>query len=161
MKKLLTATAAAVCFFASVSSASADAGVTAVYQVSADKLWETVDFHQLSENIMPPIESSTREGEGLGALKVNRLKGGGEVHLQLVYYAPEERAFNYIIQSSPLPVSNYVGEVRVTSLGENRSELSWRGVYGPNGVSQEEADAILQGFYEAIAGRIGEIYPKE
>lgn len=162
MKKLLlTSTTAAFGLLAVISSASADAGVTAVYSVSADKLWEAVDFHQPSEKIMPPIESSMREGDGLGALKVNKLNGGGEVHLQLVHYAPEEKAFNYIIQSSPLPVSNYVGEVRVTSLGENRSQLSWRGVYQPAGVPQEKADEILQGFYNAIAGRIGEMFPKE
>ena len=139
----------------------AGAGVTAVYKASADELWKTVDFHQPSENIMPPIETSVRNGEGLGATKVNSLKGGGEVKLQLVYYSPDARAFNYVIQSSPLPVSNYVGEVFVESLGDNRSQLTWRGTYEANGVTPEEADAILQGFYEAIAGRIGEIHTKE
>lgn len=161
MKNFLVGGAVAISLVASVSMAAADAGITVTYDVSADTLWETVDFHQPSENIMPPIASSTRDGEGLGALKVNMLNGGGEVHLQLVYYAPGERAFNYTIQSSPLPVSNYVGEVRVIDLGDGRSQLSWRGVYDANGVSQEDADAILQGFYEAIAGRIGEMYPME
>ena len=84
----------------------AGAGITAVYQTSADELWNTVDFHQPSENIMPPIETSKRTGEGVGATKINSLNGGGEVHLQLVYYSSKNRAFNYIIQSSPLPVSN-------------------------------------------------------
>jgi len=136
-------------------------GVTAVYRASADQLWEMVDFHQPSENIMPPIASSVRDGEGLGARKVNTLQGGGDVHLQLVYYNPQERAFNYIIQSSPLPVANYVGEVRVTPLKDGRAELTWRGIFDASGVSQEEADAILQGFYEAIAARIGETFPME
>lgn len=139
----------------------ANTAVTAVYQTSADELWETVDFHQPSENIMPPISSSARSGEGLGATKINTLEGGGEVHLQLVYYSPEDHALNYVIQSSPLPISNYVGEVRVESLGDNRAQLTWRSVYEPSGVSAEEADNILKGFYEAIAGRIGEIYPRE
>lgn len=133
--------------------------VTAVYQVSADELWKTVDFHQPSENIMPPIASSRRTGDGLGATKINVLQGGGEVHLLLAYYAPEDRAFNYTIQSSPLPVKNYVGEVRVRALGDKRSELSWRGVYEPDGVSKEEADGILGGFYNAITQKIGEIHP--
>lgn len=159
MKKL--ALAAAIAAFAWVPNALADAGVTATYKASADDLWKAVDFHMPSENIMPPIESSKREGEGLGALKTNMLKGGGEVQLQLVYYAPSERAFNYIIQSSPLPVKNYVGEVRVKDLGDGRSQLTWNGTYEPNGVDQAKADEILQGFYEAIAGRIAEKFPKE
>lgn len=143
------------------SNAMADAGVKATYNVGAQELWETVDFHQPSENIMPPIASSEREGEGLGAIKVNTLKGGGDIRLQLVYYSPESRAFNYIIQSSPLPVKNYVGEVRVEELGDGRAQLSWRGVFDAEGAEQEKADEMLQGFYESIAARIGKMYPQE
>lgn len=135
--------------------------VSAIYNASDDELWHTVDFHQPSENVMPPIASSRREGEGVGATKINTLDGGGEVHLLLVYYAPEQRAFNYTIQSSPLPVKNYVGEVRVTSLEKGRSRLTWQGTYSAEGVTEQEADEILGGFYNAIAGRIGEIYAME
>lgn len=151
-------TASAIAF---ASSAIAGASVTATYKTSADKLWQAVDFHQPSENIMPPIASSKLEGKGLGARKVNTLQGGGEVHLQLVHFDPEARAFNYVIQSSPLPVKNYVGEVRVSDAGDGRAKLIWRGVYEPNGVGQAKADEILQGFYEAIAGKIGEKFPRE
>ncbi|MDX1609818.1 MAG: SRPBCC family protein [Halofilum sp. (in: g-proteobacteria)] len=136
----------------------ADTGVSAVYNVPAGKLWQTIDFHQPSENVMPPVASSTREGRGLGATKVNVLKGGGEVHLLLVYYEPAERAFNYTIQSSPLPVKNYVGEVRVKKLGSKRSRLTWHGTYDPDGVSEDKADEILGGFYQAIFKRVGEMH---
>jgi hypothetical protein len=51
--------------------------------------------------------------------------------------------------------------VRVRALGDNRSELSWRGVYDPEGVSQAEADEVLGAFYGAIAAKIGEIHPQE
>lgn len=144
-----------------MDTAKSGTGVTAVYKVPAAELWKTVDFHQPSETIMPPIASSQRTGEGLGAKKVNTLHGGGDVHLLLVYYAPEDHAYNYTIQSSPLPVKNYVGEVRVRPLGENRSELSWRGIYEPDGVSRAEADEALGSFYNAIAAKIGEIHPSE
>jgi hypothetical protein len=142
-----------------MKKAKSGTAVTAVYQVSADVLWKTVDFHQPSEAIMPPIASSERVGNGIGATKTNVLQDGGEVHLLLVYYSPEEHAFNYTIQSSPLPVKNYVGQVRVTSLGGNRSELTWQGIYEPDDVSQEEADGILGGFYNAIVQKIGELHP--
>lgn len=144
-----------------MDTAKSGTGVTAVFKAPAAELWKTVDFHQPSETIMPPIASSQRTGEGLGAKKVNTLHGGGDVHLLLVYYAPEDHAYNYTIQSSPLPVKNYVGEVRVRPLGENRSELSWRGVYEPDGVSRAEADEALGSFYNAIAAKIGEIHPPE
>lgn len=144
-----------------MDTSKSGAGVTAVYKVPAAELWKTVDFHQPSETIMPPIARSERTGVGLGATKVNTLEGGGDVHLLLVYYAPEDHAFNYTIQSSLLPVKNYVGEVRVRAVGDERSELSWRGVYQPDGVSQAEADEILGGFYAAIAAKIGEIHPRE
>lgn len=140
------------------TTAIADTGVSATYDVPAGKLWQTIDFHQPSENVMPPVASSTRDGKGIGATKINKLKGGGEVHLLLVYYEPGERAFNYTIQSSPLPVKNYVGEVRVEKVGSKRSRLTWHGTYDPDGVSMQKADEVLGGFYKAIAERVGEIH---
>lgn len=136
---------------------SASASISREYSISADELWGLVDFHQPAETIMPPIASSSVNGAGLSAIKVNQLDGGGEVVLQLVYYSPDDRAFNYIIKDSPLPVDNYVGEVRVAATGENKSELSWSGKFTANGVSGEEASSVIQGFYESIAGRIAEI----
>lgn len=158
MTRRLIAAAGSVLLFS--SAAMADAGVTAVYETSADKLWEMVDFHQPSEAIMPPIASSERDGEGVGATKVNTLADGGEIHLLLAYYAPENRAFNYTIQQGPLPVKNYVGEVRVTEAGDGRARLSWQGTYDAEGVPEDKADEILGGFYASIADRIGETYSR-
>ena len=84
MNRFLKIFCSSVLMLGFVNLSHAGAGVTAVYKTSADELWKTVDFHQPSENIMPPIETSVRAGEGLGATKVNSLKGGGEVNLQLV-----------------------------------------------------------------------------
>ncbi|MGF1446356.1 MAG: SRPBCC family protein [Pikeienuella sp.] len=157
MRRLLVS--AALLALALDISARADVVVTATYDAPADAIWALVDFHAPSEAVMPPVASSERTGEGLGALKINRLKGGGEVLLQLVYYAPQDRAFNYVIRSGPLPVSQYVGAVRVADLGEGRSALTWQARYEPAGVSGAEADALLEGFLQSITARIGETYP--
>ena len=141
--------------------AAADSGVVAVYDTTPDALWALVDFHEPSERIMPPIAASERTGEGVGATKINTLaEGGGRIHLQLVHYDPRARAFNYVIRKGPLPVSDYVGLVRVTATDDGKARLSWRGVYRADGVPQEQADAILGGFYAAIAERIGETFPR-
>lgn len=162
MKRLIAAASVATfATFAAMAPAHADSGVVAVYEASPEALWELVDFHQPSETIMPPIASSMREGEGVGATKVNTLAGeGGDIHLLLAYHDPEGRAFNYTIQEGPLPVENYVGEVRVTPAGKGRAQLSWQGTYDAAGVPAEEADAILGGFYGAIADRIGETFKR-
>lgn len=158
-RKIYVAAFAAASMFA--TSALADAEITATYKVSADELWNLVEFHQPSENIMPAVESSKLIGDGVGARKLNDLKGGGDLDLQLVYFAPKSMAFNYVIRSSPLPLKNYVGEVRVKDLGDGRSQLTWRSVFDPDGVKQAKADETVQGFYESIAGRIGEKFPRE
>lgn len=158
--KRFSITTLIVAALACSSFANADSGIVATYQTTPEKLWELVDFHKPSENIMPPIASSKRMGKGVGATKVNTLGGdGGEVHLLLVYYEPANRAFNYTIQKSPLPVKNYVGEVRITDSGSGRATLSWKGIYDADGVPPEKADEILGGFYAAIAQKIGETYP--
>jgi len=160
MKRIIAAASVAALAFTSL--AHADSGVTASYETTPEKLWEMVDFHKPSENIMPPIASSERSGEGVGAVKINTLAdGGGKINLLLVYYDPAERAFNYTIQESPLPVKNYVGEVRVTETADGGAQLSWQGTYDPDGVSEDKADEILGGFYASIAGKIGETFKRK
>lgn len=161
MRKLTFFVAVIATVFAFSTSAKADAGVTAIYKVSADKLWDLVEFHKPSENIMPPIESSKLTGKGVGAIKLNNLKGGGEIVLQLVYIDPNSKAFNYVIRTSPLPLQNYVGKVRVEDLGNNRSKLTWSSVFEPKGVEEAKANEIVDGFYKSIIGRIGETFTKE
>lgn len=160
--KLLTYIATTITLMLMVStSASADATMKGTYKVSAEKLWALVEFHQPSENIMPPIASSKLIGKGVGARKINKLDGDGEILIQLVYINPEKKAFNYVIRSGPIPVKNYVGEVRVKDLGDGRAELSWSGVYDPDGVDQAKADETIMGFYKSIFGKIAETYTKE
>lgn len=159
MKRIFAAAAIAALSYSPL--ASADSGVVAVYEASPDALWAMVDFHGPSEAIMPPVASSARSGEGVGATKINTLGGeGGEIHLLLVYYEPERRAFNYTIQQSPLPVKDYVGQVRVTDLGGGRAQLSWQGTYRANGVPESQADEILGGFYASIAAKVGESFTR-
>ncbi len=156
-----TVIAAAAAAGLAASLAHADTGVEAVYEATPEQIWEMVDFHQPSENVMPPISGSERTGEGVGALKTNTLAdGGGEVELMLVYHDPEAHAFNYVIQQGPLPVENYVGEVRVEPAGEGQARLTWHGTYDAAGVEEAKADEILGGFYASIAERIGETYAR-
>lgn len=161
MNRITTFASTITIAFAFATSAMAGAQLNATYKASADELWQLVEFHQPSENIMPPVKSSKLSGKGVGASKSNTLDGGGELDLQLVYFDPKAKAFNYVIRSSPLPLKNYVGEVRVTDAGEGRSTLTWNSAYEPDGVEQAKADEIVQGFYDSIAGRIGEKFPKE
>lgn len=140
-----------------VLQAKADAGFSKTYNKLAKELFALVDFHQPSEAIMPPIASSKVVGKGLGAIKINNLKdNGGVITLQLVHYAPETYAFNYVIRSAPLPIEDYVGQVRVKDLGDGKSQLSWKGVFKGTKVSQEEADKMIQGFLNSIADKIAQ-----
>ncbi len=119
--------AAALCgLFAATTFAHADSGVVATYETSPEKLWALVDFHQPSENIMPPIASSERTGEGVGATKINALNGGGKVHLLLAHYDKKGMSFNYTIQESPLPVKNYLGVVEDSEAGNGKAQLAGR-----------------------------------
>jgi Polyketide cyclase / dehydrase and lipid transport len=161
MKKIAPYTATMAASFALATSAMAGASIDVTYKAPADELWKLVEFHQPSENIMPPVESSELVGNGVGARKLAALKGGGELELQLVYFDPKSKAFNYVIRSSPLPLKNYVGEVRVEAVGDGRSKLIWSGAFDPDGVERAKADETVQGFYESIAGRIAEKFPRE
>jgi mxaD protein len=141
--------------------ALANSGIEATYDTRPDALWAMIDFHQPSENIMPPVATSKRSGEGVGATKINTLANeGGQIHLQLVHYDPDAYTFTYVIRTGPLPVKNYVGIVRVTTNAQGQAQLSWQGIYEPDGVDSEKADEILGGFYASIAEKIAETFPR-
>ncbi len=145
--------AAALCgLFAATTFAHADSGVVATYEASPEKLWALVDFHQPSENIMPPIASSERTGEGVGATKINALNGGGKVHLLLAHYDKKGMSFNYTIQESPLPVKNYVGVVQVSDAGNGKAQL-WSSSYEG---TADNADEVVAGIYDAGFGTLTE-----
>jgi hypothetical protein len=60
-----------------------------------------------------------------------------------------DHSYSYAIKSSPLPLTNYVSTIKVTSKGNNMSTVTWSSTYTPEQGKEKEADAALSGIYES------------
>lgn len=59
------------------------------------------------------------------------------------------RTYSYNFVSSPFPVTEYVGTIRVSENGSGMSTITWHGVYTPVSGKEKDAEAAFAGVYEA------------
>ncbi|MEM8924275.1 MAG: SRPBCC family protein [Actinomycetota bacterium] len=115
------------------------------------RLWSFVaDFGGL-DKIMPTIDASEVDGEGVGA--VRRLTMGDAVIVEsLDAFDDSARSLTYSIQEAPLPFADYSATMKVDADGDG-SKLTWTGTFRPDGVPAAKAKKLAGGIYEGgIAG---------
>ncbi len=115
--------------------------------VSADKLWELIGQFNGLPNWHPAIEKSELEEDG----KVRRLTlvGGGSIVERLERVDDNEHLYRYSILESPLPVADYVAEIRVRQNEEGTgSTIEWSSEFKPKDASVQKATEVIQGIYQ-------------
>ena len=109
-----------------------DVSVKDTINASAYKVWSTVGAISNVEQYIPMISSSKVKGSGFGAKRtcvVTNKKGEemGKIEEDIVAFDNETKTYSYTITSSPFPVENYIGTVKVTGKNDNECELEWSG----------------------------------
>lgn len=117
--------------------------------VPAARLWEVVGGFNALPTWHPAVETSELEGDGKGSLRKVRIVGGGEVVERLESLNETERVYAYSIVNGPLPVANYVSELRVKDNRDGTSTLEWSSTFSPVGVPETEALKVIEGIYQA------------
>ena len=140
-----------------------DVSVKDTINASADKVWSTVGAISNVEQYIPMIASSKVEGYGLGAKRtcvVANEKGEemGKIEEDIVSFDNEAKMYSYTITSSPFPVENYVGTVRITDGNDNECELEWSGKCEAKGMKEEEVENMLKGVYSSILDGIKKLH---
>lgn len=115
----------------------------------ADTVWTKVrDFNGLNTWHPAVAKDEITKGKNneVGAERLLTLGDGGTIHERLVGFDPKQHSFKYIILESVLPVSHYSSTVSVKSLGADKSEVTWSGMFqrkntGPNPGEKENDDA--------------------
>jgi len=126
--------------------------------VSADMLWKTIGGFNALPQWHPSIEKSQTEGEGKGAVRKLKLVGGATLVERLEHVSDTERLYRYSIVDSPLPVSNYVSEIRVRDNGDGTSTVEWSGEFEPKGAPEAEVAKMLQGVYQTGLDNLKKMY---
>ena len=109
-----------------------DVSVKDTINASADEVWSVVGAISNVERYIPMVASSKVQGSGLGAKRtcvVANKKGeeSGKIEEEIVDFDNDAKTYSYTITSSPLPVENYVGTVKVTARNDSECELEWSG----------------------------------
>ncbi len=121
---------------------------TSRFNVPAEKVWGLIgDFNALAD-WHPAVEKSELEEDG----HVRRLSlvSGGTIVEKLERLDDESFRYRYSIINSPLPVADYVAEIRVKEdeSGEG-CEVQWSSEFNPSGASVEDAEKATKAIYTA------------
>ncbi|MEK2472135.1 MULTISPECIES: SRPBCC family protein [Streptomyces] len=136
----------------------ASTSVSRVVHASPEVVWNLIGgFHSLPD-WLPYIPESLSEQGGRARRLTN---ADGEVIIeQLTAYNLQERSYSYAILQAPFPVTGYLSTLRVHALPgrPEAAEVQWSGRFVPEGVSDEEAEALFAGIYrdglDALAAAI-------
>ncbi|MFB7493329.1 SRPBCC family protein [Streptomyces sp. NPDC056161] len=125
----------------------ASTSVSRVVPASPDEVWNLIGgFHSLPD-WLPFIQESVSEQGG----RARRLTSAdGEVIIeQMTAYDLLERSYSYTFLRTPFPVTGYEATLRVHALPgrPEAAEVQWSGRFVPDGVTDEEVEALFTGIY--------------
>lgn len=155
MKKGIKRVLLSALVFSSINGYAADKILEASRQVTinvnADIVWDLLcDFNGLNK-WHPAVVSSKMHGKGSikGDIRILALEDGGLIYDELIDYKYELKEYTYKVISAPLPVTGYVGRLKVISDEPNTSTIIWSSNFIANGASDEDAIQIINGIYAA------------
>lgn len=144
---ILTATALTASLFASGVSLAAAPPLQVKRSVTikapADKVWDTVkNFNGL--NTWHPALASDEIVSGtnntVGAVRLLTLKGGGTIKEKLLQFDDTGHRFRYSILEGVIPVSHYTSSLVVSSLGKDKTLVTWSGRFKRKNLGDTPAD---------------------
>lgn len=122
--------------------------VTIEVAASAEELWRLVGrFDRLGE-WHPMVAHCEARSSSKGAVRRARLIDGGMLEERLEHVSDEERVCLYSVVSSPLPIGNWVAEIRVRDHG-GRACVEWSCNFTPLGAREIDAVKAIQDLYQA------------
>ncbi len=126
--------------------------VTADFDAPSDRLWQLVaDFGDVSW--MPGMDAVRVEGNGPGMTRFLPA-GEQEIHEHLESIDQDRRSLVYTIpRNIPFAVTGYRATMQVEDAAPG-SRLTWSCECSPDGISDEEARATLEGLYTMMIGWI-------
>jgi len=120
--------------------------ITVVSHVDAspDDVWNVIGNPSTIDSWHPIIAKSTVNGSDRHCSLID----GAKIHERIESIREDERAYDYSIMESPLPLSAYRSTIKVEEEGEGAAVV-WSADFEPEGATAEEVAATLTGVYQA------------
>ncbi len=129
--------------------------------MNADALWQAMGSFAAIGDWHPMVEKVESKGEQKGSVRTLHLIGGAKLVERLEELSPRERLYRYSITDSPLPISNYVSEIRVKDNGDGTSIVEWSSDFTVNtSTPTGENDVVktIQEVYRAGLDNLSRLY---
>lgn len=115
------------------------------FEVSAEEMWRRIGDFQGAATWHPGIAGCTPQ-EG-GEVRELTLADGDKVVERRV--AQTDRSYTYrILDSGPLPVSDYEATIAVRDGEGGGSVVDWRATFTPAGASESDAVEVIGGVFD-------------
>lgn len=143
------------------SSKASKVNSTTHLDVPAEQVWQMIGQFKSFADWHPAVEKSELEQGGM----VRRLSliGGGTIVERLERIDDESFKYRYSIVDSPLPVANYVSELRVVKDDSGTGcSVEWSSEFAPaGGASASDAEKAIRDVYEAGLNNLQTLFGKK
>jgi hypothetical protein len=120
-------------------------------------VWTIVrDFNGLGKYV-PAVTNSTLQGSGPGAVRTLTTQDGGQMAERLESLDDDARVLTYSMVGAS-PFKGYLSTMRVQEIDANRCEFAWSSTFTPQGMSEAEAKARLEGFYRLACDGLKQLF---
>lgn len=126
--------------------------------MNADALWQAIGSFAAIGDWHPMVEKVEAQGENKGSVRTLQLIGGAKLVERLEEISPSERRYSYSIIDSPLPVQNYVAEIRVKDNGDGTSTVEWSSDFAVNSPNEKDVVKTVQEVYQAGLDNLRQLY---
>ncbi|MDH3233437.1 MAG: SRPBCC family protein [Alphaproteobacteria bacterium] len=118
--------------------------------VSADMVWNTIGSFSSISGWHPGVEKSVETKEAGKTERTLSLAGGvGTVVERLETHDDAARSYSYSIVSGPVPVADYMAEIKVIPDGPMACTVEWTSDFEAKGIPEPDAVAAIRQLYEA------------
>jgi hypothetical protein len=141
----------------------AKASARAVIDGSAEAVWKVAGEFGGIAGWHPAITTSDFEpgkaGDTAGSIRVCALENGANLREEQVARSDAERYYSYNFLEAPIPVENYLGNIRVFEEGTGRARVEWTSTFDCAAEAETEMVDMFAGIYQAgldaLKGRFG------
>ena len=126
--------------------------------MNADALWQAIGSFAAIGDWHPMMEKVEADGENKGSTRRLQLVGGAQILERLEEVSSTERLYRYSIVQSPLPIKDYVSEIRVKDNGDGTSTVEWSSDFNVNSSNESDVVKTIQSVYQAGLDNLRKMY---
>ncbi|WP_407183708.1 SRPBCC family protein [Bradyrhizobium centrosematis] len=120
----------------------------------ADALWQQIGGFGSVGQWHPVLARLDSEGEHEGCRRTAEAKDGSQQTERLLEMDVRRHFYRYHIESTKMPIRDYVAEFRIKNNGDKTSTVVWSAEFEPTADSAETV-GIVRGFLRAGLDNIG------